>query len=64
MNNEIQANDVIDSLKNIIADQAYKIAYREAMIVAYERQIKELNEMLTMQRNVHSVEVNKNDDVR
>ena len=64
MNNEIQANDVIDSLKNIIADQAYKIAYREAMIVAYERQIKELNEVIAMQRNVNSVEVNKNDDVR
>ena len=64
MNNEIQANDVIESLKSIIADQAYKIAYREAMIVAYERQIKELNEVLAMQRNVNNVEVNKNDDVR
>ena len=64
MNNEIQANDVIESLKSIIADQAYKIAYREAMIAAYERQIKELNEVLAMQRNVNGMEVNKNDDVR
>lgn len=59
MNNEIQVNDMIESLKNIIADQAYKLAYREAMIAAYERQIKELNEVIAMQRNVNGTEENK-----
>ena len=65
MNNEIQVNDVIESLKNIIADQAYKIAYREAIIVSYEKEITRLNESLQQARQnnpIQAVGANDNDD--
>ena len=62
-NSDLQVNDLVESLKNIIADQAYKIAYREAMIAAYERQIAELNDALANRDDrVQGVEVS--DDVR
>lgn len=68
MNNDIQVNDVVESLKNIIADQAYKIAYREAIIASYEREIARLNKALQQAHQDKSIQVvgaNDNDgDVR
>lgn len=44
--NTIQAMDIVHSLKEMIADQAYQIAYRDAIIKAYEKQIIELQAQL------------------
>ena len=46
MNDTIQAMDIINSLKEMIADQAYQIAYRDAAIKVYEKQIAALQAQL------------------
>lgn len=43
MNNEIQIVDIIDSLKEQIANMAYQIAYKDGVIKSLEKQIEEMN---------------------
>lgn len=61
-NNELQINDIIESLKGMIADQAYQIAYKDAIIAAQSRQLKEYADII-LNQNAQGAEVN-NDDVR
>ena len=42
MNNDVQVIDVIDSLKEQIANMAYQIAFKDATIKALEKQVEEL----------------------
>ena len=46
MNNEIQAMDIINSLKEQIAELAYQVSYRDGVIKAQERTIEKLKEEL------------------
>ena len=46
MNNEIQVMDIIESLKEQIAELAYQVAYRDGVIKSQERQIEELTKHL------------------
>ena len=41
MNNDVQVIDVIDSLKEQIANMAYQIAFKDATIKALEKQVEE-----------------------
>ena len=63
MNNDAQVNDLIESLKSIIGDLAYRIAYKDAIIAAQERQLEEFREVILNQKNIQGEKVN-NDDVR
>ena len=42
MNNDVQVIDVIDSLKEQIANMAYQIAFKDATIKVLEKQVEEL----------------------
>lgn len=42
MNNDVQVIDVIDSLKEQIANMAYQIAFKDATIKALEKQVEEM----------------------
>lgn len=43
MNNDVQVIDVIDSLKEQIANMAYQIAFKDATIKALEKQVEEMS---------------------
>ena len=58
MNDTIQAMDIINSLKEMIADQAYQIAYRDAAIKVYEKQLAVLQAQL--ERVNQPTEANEN----
>lgn len=46
MNNEIQVMDIIESLKEQIAELAYQVSYKDGVIKSQERQIEELTKHL------------------
>lgn len=46
MNNDVQVIDVIDSLKEQIANMAYQIAFKDATIKALEKQVEEMTARL------------------
>ena len=46
MNNEIQIADIIDSLKEQIANMAYQLAYKDGIIKSQEKQREELTKHL------------------
>ena len=46
MNNEIQVMDIIESLKEQIAELAYQVSYKDGIIKSQERQIEELTKHL------------------
>lgn len=46
MNNDIQVMDIIESLKEQIAELAYQVSYRDGVIKSQERQIEELTKHL------------------
>ena len=46
MNNDVQVIDVIDSLKEQIANMAYQIAFKDATIKVLEKQVEEMADHL------------------
>lgn len=69
MNNEIQAMDVVESLKELIADLSYQVAYRDAVIKAKDREIEALKEKLVYKERLDEaktakVEAAKVEDIR
>ena len=46
MNNDIQVMDIIESVKEQIAELAYQVSYRDGVIKSQERQIEELTKHL------------------
>lgn len=69
MNNEIQAMDVVESLKELIADLSYQVAYRDAVIKAKDREIEALKEKLVYKERMEEaktakVEAAKVEDIR
>ena len=69
MNNEIQAMDVVESLKELIADLSYQVAYRDAVIKAKDREIEALKEKLVYKERMEEaktakVESAKVEDIR
>ena len=50
MNNEIQFMDVIEPLKQMIADQAYQLAYKDAIIKTQDKENQELRAAIEAMR--------------
>lgn len=46
MNNEVQVMDVVESLKNQIAELSYQVAYRDGVIKSKDRVIEQLEQEL------------------
>ncbi len=46
MNNEVQVMDVVESLKNQIAELSYQVAYRDGIIKSKDRVIEQLEQEL------------------
>lgn len=46
MNNEVQVMDVVESLKNQIAELSYQVAYRDGLIKSKNKIIEQLEQEL------------------
>lgn len=46
MNNEVQVMDVVESLKNQIAELSYQVAYRDGLIKSKDKIIEQLEQEL------------------
>lgn len=62
MNNEVQFMDVIEPLKQMIAEQAYQIAYKDAVIKTQERTIEKLNDKIKSIKEQQEEETTNKDE--